>query len=118
MGLSLKQRDALEARGQMSFLDTLEESIDRLLKAADTNPDFDWTDANIRQLKQAMLLDALKQLRQVRLADRTRVELMYWISAPLKDGGHADPFSFQDCCIASDLFAEELQNHLLRIFRH
>lgn len=117
MRLSLKQRDALEARGQMSFVDTLEETIDRLLRDADINPEFEWSDVHIRHLKQAMLLDTLKQLRQTRLATRTRTELLDWISAPLKTHGHADPFSFQDCCIASDLIAEGLQNQLLRIVR-
>ena len=114
--LTARKRSRLEDLGQMSFLEDLDATIDRLLEEAGCPDEVVWTDEDISKLKQAMLLDALKQLRQVRLAKSTREEILGWIRHPLKSEGHADPFSFQDCCIASDLVAEEMQPHLLRMF--
>lgn len=115
--LTSRSMSRLEALGQMSFLEDLDATIDRLLKAAGCPDEVNWTDGDITKLKTAMLLDALKQLRQKRLSSKAREEILEWISRPLKSEGHADPFSFQDCCIASDLIAEEMQPHLLRMFK-
>lgn len=114
--LTAKKMSRLESMGQMSFLEDLDATIDRLLKEIGCPDEVVWTDEDITKLKQTMLLDALKQLRQVRLSASSREEILEWIQRPLKDEGHADPFSFQDCCIASDLYAEEMQPHLLRMF--
>lgn len=116
--LTARKRSKFEELGQMSFLDDLDATIDQLLAKAGCPDEVVWTDEDIAKLKQAMLLDALKQLRQIRLSSSAREEILGWIARPLKDGGHADPFSFQDCCLASDLIAEEMQPHLIRMFGH
>lgn len=114
--LTARKMSRLEKGGQMSFLEDLDATIDRLLKEAGCPDEVVWTDMDITKLKKAMLLDALKQLRQVRLSAASREEILEWVQQPLKHEGNADPFSFQDCCIASDLVAEEMQPHLLRMF--
>jgi|AntRauTorcE11898_2_1112593.scaffolds.fasta_scaffold12919_3 hypothetical protein len=114
--LTAKKKSKLESVGQMSFLDDLDATIDRLLKEVGCPDEVVWTEEDISRLKKAMLLDSLKQLRQVRLSEATRGEILGWIQEPLKSEGYAIPFSFQDCCIASDLYAEEMQPHLIRMF--
>jgi len=114
--LTARKRTRLEDSGQMSFLDDLDATIDRLLQEAGCPDEVVWTDMDVSKLKRLMLLDALKQLRQTRLSKSSQDEILEWIGRPLKSEGHADPFSFQDCCIASDLIAEEMQPHLARMF--
>ena len=113
--LTPKRRTSLEEEGQLSFLGDLDALIDAMLER--TQPgNVVWSDGDIHKLKTGILLDALKQLRQVRLAQRTRDELMSWIAEPLQNGGYARPFSFEDCCLASDMNPQEMQPHLLRMF--
>lgn len=114
--LTARKMSRLESSGQMSFLEDLDATIDRLLKEIGCPDEVVWTDEDVSKLKKMMLLDSLKLLRQERLAKSNREELLSWMTQPLKSEGHADPFSFQDCCIASDLIAEEMQPHLVRMF--
>lgn len=114
--LTSKSRAMLEQQGQLSFLADLDALIDQMLEQ--TQPgEVSWTEGNIHKLKTGILVDALKQLRQVRLAARTRADILEWVCEPLQNEGYARPFSFEDCCIASDLNPLEMQPHLIRMFR-
>lgn len=111
--LTPKRRQTYESAGQMSFLDDLDRLIDQMLDEAQPG-EVTWTDTEISKLKQGILIDALKTLRQGRLSLSVRTELNEWISEPLPDAGiPARPFSFADCAVASDFAPEELQPRLL-----
>lgn len=113
--LTPKRRQTYESAGQMSFLDDLDRLIDQALEQSQPG-EVTWTDEEISKLKQGILVDALKTLRQGRLSLSMRMELIEWISEPIPAPGvPARPFSFSDCAVASDFAPEELQPRLLEM---
>jgi|SRR5690554_3295186 len=111
MIVSPSYRAKAEQLGQMSMLDDLDRFLDELLNVDVDHPP-SWRDEEVRLLKQRLLSFSLDQLNDSRLKAATRDEILYWIFDEMVEKGPSKPFSFQDCCHASDLDPEEMQSRL------
>lgn len=110
MRVSSAYRARAEKMGQLSMLPDLDALIDELLHV--TESDAYWDAPEITLLKQRLLVFSLDQLNDTRLSDQTRQEVLLWMFEEMVEQGNAHPFSFQDCCLASDLNPEEMRGKL------
>jgi hypothetical protein len=110
MRVSSSYRARAEDMGQISMIPDLDALIDELLKV--TAGDADWDTPEITLLKQKLLIFSLAQLNDTRLSDQTREEVLLWMFEEMVEQGNAHPFSFQDCCLASELDPEEMRGKM------
>ncbi|KRW83757.1 hypothetical protein [Marinobacter sp. P4B1] len=111
MIVSPSYRAKAEQLGQLSMLDDLDRLLDELLNV-DVNRPPSWRDEEVTLLKQKLLSFSLEQLNDSRLNAQARDEILYWVFDEMVEKGPAKPFSFQDCCHASDLDPEEMQSRM------
>ncbi|NJD07072.1 MAG: topoisomerase II [Methylococcaceae bacterium] len=67
-----------------------------------------WTDLEIQDLRDRLLLDAIDGVADRRRGAETRAELLAWVTAD-----EIKPFSFTVCCLDTGIDPDELRDMLL-----
>ena len=74
-----------------------------------------WSNFGIIQLHKKLLDRSIKYLNDDKTSIENFNEIADWVERPIIRVDYAIPFSFQVCCLLSDLDPVNMQNALLRI---
>jgi hypothetical protein len=78
--------------------------------------DLVWTDEIIVNIADYLIQDALKSLNDKETNPERRMELLEWVSVPIRD--IPKPYSFQSYAMLAGLDAEELRDQLMLIIQN